>query len=70
MEKPIYVTQPSLPALEEFIPYLEEIWENKILTNNGPMHQQLEKELAEFSKRLIALETDVVSSHCNPNTRK
>jgi dTDP-4-amino-4,6-dideoxygalactose transaminase len=48
MEKPIYVTQPSLPALEEFIPYLEEIWENKILTNNGPMHQQLEKELAEF----------------------
>lgn len=48
MEKPIYVTQPSLPDLEEFIPYLREIWDNKILTNNGPMHQQLEKELAEF----------------------
>ena len=48
MEKPIYVTQPSLPALEEFIPYLEKIWESKILTNNGPMHKQLEKELAEF----------------------
>ena len=46
--KPIYVTQPSLPDLQEFIPYLEEIWENKILTNNGPFHQQLEKELAEF----------------------
>lgn len=48
MEKPIYVTQPSLPDLEEFIPYLREIWDNKILTNNGPMHKQLEKELAEF----------------------
>lgn len=46
--KPIYVTQPSLPDLQEFIPYLEKIWENKILTNNGPFHQQLEKELAEF----------------------
>ena len=48
MEKPIYVTQPSLPDLEEFIPYLREIWDNKILTNNGPMHKQLERELADF----------------------
>lgn len=47
-QKPIYVTQPSLPELEEFIPYLQQIWENKVLTNNGPFHQQLEKELAEF----------------------
>lgn len=46
--KPIYVTQPALPDLQEFIPYLEQIWKNKILTNNGPFHQQLEKELAEF----------------------
>lgn len=47
-KKPIFVTQPTLPDLKEFIPYLEEIWENKILTNNGPFHQQLEKELASF----------------------
>jgi dTDP-4-amino-4,6-dideoxygalactose transaminase len=46
--KPIYVTQPSLPDLQEFTPYLKQIWENKILTNNGPFHKQLEKELAEF----------------------
>lgn len=46
--KPIYVTQPALPDLQEFIPYLEQIWESKILTNNGPFHQQLESELAEF----------------------
>lgn len=46
-KKTIYVTQPSLPALEEFIPYLEQIWENKILTNGGPFHQQLERALCE-----------------------
>lgn len=48
LNKPIYVTQPALPDLQEFIPYLEKIWENKILTNNGPFHQQLEKELSAF----------------------
>ena len=44
----ITVTQPSLPELKEFIPYLEKIWESKWLTNNGPFHQQLEEELAAF----------------------
>lgn len=48
MEKPIFVTQPNLPPLEEFIPYLETIWQNKQFTNNGPMHQELEKRLCEF----------------------
>ena len=46
--QPIYVTQPALPPLEEFIPYLEEIWTNKILTNGGPFHQQLEKALCDY----------------------
>jgi dTDP-4-amino-4,6-dideoxygalactose transaminase len=46
--KNIYVTQPALPPLEEFIPYLEEIWSNKILTNGGPFHQQLERELCGY----------------------
>ncbi|WP_199052844.1 DegT/DnrJ/EryC1/StrS aminotransferase family protein [Aquitalea sp. ASV15] len=46
--KPIPVTQPFLPPLDEFIPYLEQIWENKWLTNNGPFHQQLEKELCQY----------------------
>jgi len=44
----IYVTQPSLPPLEEYLKYLRQIWDSKILTNNGPFHQQLEKEMAEF----------------------
>jgi len=47
-KKPIYVTQPSLPPLTDFYPYLEQIWENKILTNGGPFHQQLERALCEY----------------------
>ncbi|ARN73881.1 DegT/DnrJ/EryC1/StrS family aminotransferase [Oceanicoccus sagamiensis] len=47
-QKNIFVTQPLLPPLEEFTPYLEKIWENKILTNSGPFHQQLEQELSEY----------------------
>ena len=46
--KPIYVTQPFLPPLEEFTTYLEQIWSNKTLTNGGPFHQQLEKALCEY----------------------
>lgn len=46
--KPIFVTQPYLPPLDEFIPYLEKIWENKVLTNGGPFHQRLEKALCEY----------------------
>lgn len=48
LNSPIFVTKPSLPDLQEFLPYLQQIWETKILTNNGPFHKQLEKELAEF----------------------
>ena len=48
IEKPIYVTQPYLPPLDEFIPHLRSIWESKVLTNGGPYHQQLEKQLCEY----------------------
>jgi len=45
---PIYVTQPLLPPLDEFIPYLQQIWDSKRLTNNGPFHQQLEQALCDY----------------------
>ena len=45
---PIFVTQPSLPDLKDLISYLEKIWDNKIVTNNGPFHQQLESELCKY----------------------
>jgi dTDP-4-amino-4,6-dideoxy-D-glucose transaminase len=43
-----YVTRPFLPPLEEFLPYLEEIWETRWLTNAGPFHERLERELAAY----------------------
>ena len=48
MNKPVYVTQPYLPPLREFLPYLEKIWDRKVLTNGGPFHQQLEAELCNY----------------------
>ncbi len=47
-DKKIYVTQPMLPPLDEFIPYLKQIWDSKILTNGGPFHQQLEQALCGY----------------------
>ncbi len=47
-EKQITVTSPLLPPLEEFIPYLEDIWKRKWLTNNGHYHQELEKALCDY----------------------
>ena len=46
--KKIYVTQPAMPPLDEYIGYLKQIWDSRILTNNGPFHQQFEKELADY----------------------
>jgi len=48
LKKPVFVTQPDLPPLEEFIESLEQIWENKILTNNGPFHQLFEQALSDY----------------------
>lgn len=45
-DKPIYVTQPFLPNLEEFCEGLREIWDNKWLTNNGPV-------LLRYTNRII-----------------
>lgn len=47
-KKMIPVTQPFLPELNEFLPYLERIWDNRWLTNNGPFHQELEAKLCEY----------------------
>ena len=47
-KQPKFVTKPFLPPLEEFIPYMQKIWETKILTNEGPFHQDLERELCKY----------------------
>lgn len=44
--KPIPVTQPFMPPLDDFLPYLSRIWESKWLTNAGEFHDELEHSLA------------------------
>lgn len=48
VKKSLLVTQPFMPPLEEFLPYLSQIWESRWLTNGGPFHQQLEDELSDY----------------------
>jgi len=45
-EKPVLVTRPYLPDLDEFKKGCEKIWENQWLTNNGPMLQKFQRELS------------------------
>jgi dTDP-4-amino-4,6-dideoxygalactose transaminase len=42
----INVTKAYLPPLEQYVHYLEGIWERGWLTNNGPLVQRLEAELS------------------------
>lgn len=49
-KKKITVTSPLLPELEEFIPYLKDIWDRKWLTNNGYYHKKLEEALCDYLK--------------------
>jgi dTDP-4-amino-4,6-dideoxygalactose transaminase len=64
MTEPVNVTSPYLPPLEEVMPYLEEIWDSKFLTNGGQFHQRFETalrdrlevpEISLFSNATIAL---------------
>lgn len=48
MDSQITVTSPLLPPLDEFIPYLRDIWGRKWITNNGHYHQELEKALCDY----------------------
>jgi len=47
-DHPIYVTQPYLPKLETFCEGLKEIWNNRWLTNNGPVLQRFTRRLTEY----------------------
>lgn len=45
-EKPVMVTRPALPPLEEFQRGLAGIWDRAWLTNNGPILEQFREKLA------------------------
>lgn len=44
----INVTQPFLPSHDIYNDYIKGIWDRKWLTNNGPLVQQLEKDLKNY----------------------
>lgn len=46
--KKILVTKPALPELERVVPYLKQIWDTRVLTNSGPLHNKLEEELCKY----------------------
>ena len=48
--KSIFVTQPLLPPVEEFIQETKEIFDSKWLTNMGKKHQELEEKLKNYLK--------------------
>jgi len=47
-DSPLYVTSPLMPPVDELVSLVNEIWNEKRLTNFGTMHERLEQSLAEF----------------------
>lgn len=47
-DNPIFVARPFLPPLSDFCKKLEEIWEARWLTNNGPIVRRFAKRLASY----------------------
>ena len=48
MNKPIYVTMPTLAPQAEVDELLKGVWESGIMTHNGPLVQRFEKEVAAY----------------------
>lgn len=44
----IPVTKPFLPPIEEYQPYVKDIWDRQWLTNNGPLVNELELKLKQY----------------------
>ena len=48
LSEPVYVMRPTLPALDQYMEHLRGIWERGWLTNDGVLHQELERRLGEY----------------------
>jgi len=47
--KPIYVTMPTLAPLAEVDAYMEKIWASGVMTHNGPLVQQFERDFSAWA---------------------
>jgi dTDP-4-amino-4,6-dideoxygalactose transaminase len=50
VNKSIQVTQSSMPAFEEYVEEIKDLWESKWLTNMGAKHKKLESQLLDYLK--------------------
>lgn len=48
MKKQIFVTRSSMPALDEYIAEIKDIWNSHWLTNMGAKHQELQEQLVTY----------------------
>jgi len=44
----ILLTKPFVPPLNEFLPYLNRIWDSRRLTNGGDIHEEFEQALCKY----------------------
>jgi dTDP-4-amino-4,6-dideoxygalactose transaminase len=47
-EQPLHVGRPNIGNREEFIKYVDDIFERRWLTNDGPLVQELERRIADY----------------------
>lgn len=61
MKNDILVTKPFLPDREIFKRYIDEIWDNHWLTNQGPLHEQFRNDLKNYLR--VPFVTPTVNGH-------
>lgn len=44
----VFVTSPSMPSYDEYIQMIKKIWINKMMTNGGELHNELERKLSDY----------------------
>lgn len=47
---PIYVTKAFLPPIQDFYNKMQGIWDNHLLTNQGPLHEEFSRKLCNYLK--------------------
>lgn len=57
--EPIHVTRPVLSSLDDYTDKLREVWDSRWITNDGVLHQRLEKNLEKY------LGVDHLNLFCN-----
>ena len=50
LEKKIHVTKTFLPPIDEYFDKIKNIWKTNWITNNGPMHSELQDKLEKYLK--------------------